>query len=57
MAECNTLHVHIRLSGDEADALIEVLSDRVVWQDTDLDAYWQDRLQELFDALGVEVVP
>jgi len=28
----------------------------VVWQDTDLDAYWQDRLQELFDALGVEVV-
>ena len=56
MAEVNSLHVHISLSGDEADALIEVLSDRVVWQDTDVDAYWQDRLQELFDALGVEVV-
>ena len=56
MAEVNTLAVHISLCGSEADALVEVLSDRVVWQDTDLDAYWQDRLQELFDALGVEVV-
>ena len=56
MAEVNTLAVHISLSGDEADALVEVLSDRVVWQGTDLDAYWQDRLHELFDALGVEVI-
>ena len=56
MAEVNTLHVHISLSGDEADALVEVLSDRVVWQGTDLDEYWQDQLHDLFDALGVEVI-
>ena len=56
MAEVNSLAVHISLSGLEADALVEVLSDRVVWQGTDLDAYWQDRLHGLFDALGVEVV-
>ncbi len=56
MAEVNTLHVHISLSGDEADALVEVLSDRVVWQGTDLDEYWQDTLHGLFDALGVEVI-
>ena len=56
MAEVNTLHVHISLSGDEAAALVEVLSDRVVWQGTDLDEYWQDQLHDLFDALGVEVI-
>ena len=56
MAEVNSLAVHISLSGLEADALVEVLSDRVVWQGTDLDEYWQDTLHGLFDALGVEVV-
>ena len=56
MSEVNSLAVHISLSGLEADALVEVLSDRVVWQDTDLDAYWQDTLHELFAALGVEVI-
>jgi len=56
MAEVNTEAIHISLSADEVEALVEVLSDRVVWQGTDLDAYWQDRLHSLFDALGVEVV-
>ena len=56
MAEVNTEGIHISLNVDEVEALVEVLSDRVVWQGTDLDAYWQNRLHELFDALGVEVV-
>lgn len=56
MAEVNTEAIHISLSADEVEALVEVLSDRVVWQGTDLDAYWQDQLHSLFDALGVEVV-
>ncbi len=56
MAEVNTEGIHISLNVDEVEALVEVLSDRVVWQDTDLDVYYQTRLHELFDALGVEVV-
>ncbi len=56
MAEVNTEGIHISLNVDEVEALVEVLSDRVVWQDTDLDVYYQTRLYELFDALGVEVV-
>lgn len=56
MAEVNTEGIHISLNVDEVEALVEVLSDRVVWQGTDLDVYWQTRLYELFDALGVEVV-
>ncbi|MDP7638010.1 MAG: hypothetical protein QF577_10745 [Phycisphaerae bacterium] len=53
MAEVNTEGIHISLNVDEVEALVEVLSDRVVWQDTDLDVYWQTRLHELFDALGI----
>jgi hypothetical protein len=56
MAEVNTEAIHISLSADEVEALVEVLSDRVVWQGTDLDDYWQDRLHSLFDALGVETI-
>ena len=56
MAEINTEAIHISLSADEVEALVEVLSDRVVWQDTDLDVYWRDQLWDLFGALGVEVV-
>ena len=56
MAEVNTEAIHISLSADEVEALVEVLSDRVVWQGTDLDAYWQDQLHGLFDALGVETI-
>ena len=39
MAEVNTEGIHISLNVDEVEALVEVLSDRVVWQDTDLDVY------------------
>jgi hypothetical protein len=56
MAEVNTEAIHISLSADEVEALVEVLSDRVVWQGTVSDAVWQDRLAELFDALGVETI-
>jgi len=52
-AEVNTEGIHISLNVDEVEALVEVLSDRVVWQDTDLDVYYQTRLYELFDALGI----
>ena len=56
MAEVHTAAIHISLSNDEVEALIEVLSNRVVWQYAVSDAVWQDQLHSLFDALGVEVV-
>jgi hypothetical protein len=56
VAEVNCEAIHISLSNDEVEALIEVLSNRVVWQYAVSDAVWQDQLHSLFDALGVEVV-